>query len=75
MDRVPIRGVVEMTKAIFKLLMGITLIVALIIVAPLLTIWSLNTLFILGIPYNWETWASAAILFGGLFGPSIGRRR
>ncbi len=38
------------------------IIVGLIIVGPLLAIWSLNTLFGLGIAYNFYTWLAAAIL-------------
>ena len=34
-------------------------IVALIVFAPLATIWSLNTLFALAIPYNFATWFAA----------------
>lgn len=47
---------------------GIVLVIALLIVfGPLLTIWSLNTLFpALNIDYTWQTWASV-ILLGGAF--------
>ena len=39
--------------------------ILLIILGPLLTIWSLNTLFpVLAIPYTLQTWAAAAILAG-----------
>lgn len=43
----------------------------LLIIAPLLTIWSLNALFpLLAIPYNFFTWAAAlwlgSVLSGGL---------
>ena len=38
------------------------IIVGLIIVGPLLTIWSLNTLFGLGIAYNFYTWLATVIL-------------
>ena len=42
-------------------------ILALIILGPLLTIWSLNTLFpVLAIQYTLETWV-AALIIGGLF--------
>ena len=41
--------------------------IVLLLVGPLLTIWSLNTLFpALVIPYSLETWAAVVIL-GGLF--------
>lgn len=44
---------------------------ALLLLAPLFTIWSLNTLFpVLAIPYNFFTWVAAlwlgAVLSGGL---------
>jgi hypothetical protein len=45
----------------------LVLIAIVIIVGPLLSIWSLNTLFpVLAIPYTIETWA-AVMLVGGLF--------
>ena len=51
------------------LLVGVVL--ALVILGPLLTIWSLNTLFpVLAIPYTVETWF-AALLLGGLFTRSV----
>jgi hypothetical protein len=57
-----------MTKAFFLLAFGILLIV----VAPVATIWSLNTLFpALTIPYTFNTWASALIL-GGVVGGTTG---
>jgi hypothetical protein len=44
---------------------------ALLLIVPLLTIWSLNVLFpLLAIPYNFFTWVAAlwlgALLSGGL---------
>jgi TctA family transporter len=63
-------------KSIFKLIIGIVLIVAVIIVGPLLGIWSLNTLFpVLTIPYTWETWAAFLLLFGSATGLRFGSRR
>lgn len=45
-------------------------VVAVIVFGPLLTVWSINTLFNLNIGYNFYTWAAAlwlgAILSGGL---------
>ena len=38
------------------------ILVLLIIAGPLLTIWSLNTLFGLGIAYNFYTWLATVIL-------------
>lgn len=46
-----------------KVIAVIALIVAVIIIGPILTIWSLNTLFpALAIPYAIETWAAVVIL-------------
>ena len=37
--------------------------IIILVFAPLLTIWALNTLFpILAIPYSFETWAAASII-------------
>ena len=52
----------------------LVLIVIVIIVGPLLSIWSLNTLFpALAIPYTIQTWAAVA-LFGGMFRGSFNRK-
>ena len=52
----------------------LVLIVIVIIVGPLLSIWSLNTLFpVLAIPYTIETWA-AILLVGGMFRGSFGTK-
>ena len=41
----------------------IVLLVLLIVIGPLLALWSLNTLFpVLAIPYNIYTWAAVGIL-------------
>lgn len=45
----------------------ILLALLLIIIAPLATIWALNTLFpVLAIPLTFETWLAALVLFGTL---------
>ena len=45
----------------------VAFIIALVIVGPLLTIWSLNILFpVLAIPYTWQTWV-AVVIVAGLF--------
>ena len=50
-----------------KLILVIAFIVFLVVVGPILTIWSLNTLFpALAIPYSFETWL-AVVLLGSLF--------
>jgi len=65
-----------MIKSLFKLIVGIILIVIVIVVGPLLGIWSLNTLFpVLAIPYTWETWAAFLLLFGSATGLRFGSRK
>jgi hypothetical protein len=41
------------------------------VLAPVATIWSLNTLFALNIPIGFDTWAAALIL-GGVVGGTTG---
>lgn len=54
-----------------KLFIAILFIVLLVIVGPIATIWSLNTLFpALGIPYSFETWLAVVVL-GGVFKSSV----
>jgi hypothetical protein len=53
----------------------LVLLVAVIIVGPLLSIWSLNTLFpVLAIPYTLETWAAMALVGGVFQGLRIGKK-
>ena len=40
----------------------IALLIAIIVIGPLLVIWSMNTLFTLGITYDIYTWSAALIL-------------
>lgn len=43
-------------------------IVAVLVAVPFMTIWSINALFGLGIPYNLTTWAASwwvGFIFGG----------
>jgi len=64
-----------MMTSLFKLILGITLIVLAIALGPLLGIWSLNTLFpVLAIPYTLETWAAFGLLLGGASGVRVGSR-
>jgi Zn-dependent membrane protease YugP len=54
-----------------KYLIIIGIVVAVAILAPIATIWSLNTLFpILNIPLTFDTWM-AAIILGGVFSGGI----
>ncbi len=65
-----------MITSLFKLVLGIALIVFAIVVGPLIGIWSLNTLFpVLAIPYTIETWAAFFLLFGSLTGLRFGSRK
>jgi len=55
-----------------KYLFAIGFVVLLLILAPVATIWSLNTLFpVLNIPISFNTWCAALIL-GGVVGGSTG---
>lgn len=46
----------------------LALIVAAIILGPIATIWSLNTLFSMSIPYQFETWCAVVWLSMVTFG-------
>ena len=57
----------DMTNAIVAVLF----IIALVILGPVATIWSLNTLFpALNIPYDFDHWCAVVIL-GGVFKTNI----
>jgi len=48
---------------VFKLILGIALIILIIAIGPLLTIWAVNTLFpAVAIPYTIETWFAVVLL-------------
>ena len=52
-------------KSIFTILSIIAVVIAVVLIGPILTIWSANTLFpALAIPYTLETWVAALILAG-----------
>jgi len=64
-----------MIKSLLKLIVGIALIVAVIVIGPLAGIWSLNVLFpVLAIPYTFETWAAFLLIFGSATGLRFGSR-
>ena len=46
-------------KELVVVTFAILVVCSLIVIFPLLGIWSLNTLFALGIPYNFATWFAA----------------
>ena len=61
-----------MRKKMSKLTLMLILIVFFVVVGPLLTIWSLNTLFpVLAIPYSIETWLATVIVAGIFRGDGI----
>ena len=46
-------------------------VIAVVLIAPFVTIWALNTLFpVLAIPYTLETWFATVVL-GGVFKTSV----
>jgi len=53
-------------------LIALFIVLALVILLPLATIWSLNTLFpALDIQYTIETWLAAVFLSNGVFGKHV----
>lgn len=52
-----------------KYVFGVVLVIALLVLAPLAIIWSMNTLFpVLAIPYNIQTWLATILLAGSIRG-------
>lgn len=49
-----------------KALFVIVFVAAIIVFGPLASIWAINTLFNLTIPYTLETWAASLILSGAI---------
>jgi hypothetical protein len=39
-------------------------VVVLVVLSPLAVVWSLNTLFAMGIAYTWQTWLAVMVLAG-----------
>lgn len=61
-----------MRKKMSKETFLIILLILLIILGPIVTIWSLNTLFpVLAIPYTFETWFAAVIIAGIIRGDGL----
>ena len=48
----------------------ILVLIVLLMLEPLVLIWAINTLFELGIGYNWETWLAAFALSFIILAPS-----
>jgi len=58
-----------------KVVLLLVILVAVLVLMPCATIWSLNTLFpVLAIPLNFDTWCAAVIL-GGVVGGGVGLAR
>lgn len=56
-----------------KLLLIVGVVLFMVVIGPIATIWSLNTLFpVLAIPYTFETWV-AALIIGGLFKTTVSK--
>ena len=55
-----------------KVSLVLNLVIAVVLLGPLLTIWSLNTLFpVLAIPYSIETWLATAVIAGIIRGDGV----
>lgn len=52
-----------------KTLIGILLFLCIIIILPLAIVWSMNTLFTLGISYGFREWIATAILIQSIGQP------
>jgi len=52
----------------------IVLILPVIAISPFLFIWSINTLFLIGIDYTFKTWLAMALLVGVVGGASRGNK-
>ena len=55
-----------------KVSLLLILLFVVVVFGPLLTIWSLNTLFpVLAIPYSIETWLATAVIAGIIRGDGV----
>lgn len=61
-----------MVKKMSKVSLLLILLFVVVLLGPLVTIWSLNTLFpVLAIPYSIETWVAALIIGGIVRGDGV----
>jgi hypothetical protein len=61
-----------MVKKMSKVSLLLIVLLVAVIFGPLLTIWSLNTLFpVLAIPYSIETWLATAVIAGIVRGDGV----
>jgi hypothetical protein len=57
------------------IVIAVVAVIAVLLVAPFVTIWALNTLFpVLAIPYTLETWFAVVVL-GGVFKTSVSMKK
>ena len=55
-----------------KVTLVLIFVIVVVLLGPLLTIWSLNTLFpVLAIPYSIETWLAIAVIAGIIRGDGV----
>ena len=55
-----------------KVTLLLIFVIVVVVFGPLLTIWSLNTLFpVLAIPYSIETWLATAVIAGIIRGDGV----
>ena len=55
-----------------KVTLVLIFVIVVVLLGPLLTIWSLNTLFpVLAIPYSIETWLATAVIAGIIRGDGV----
>ena len=55
-----------------KVTLLLIFVIVVVVFGPLLTIWSLNTLFpVLAIPYSIETWLATAVIAGIIRGDGL----
>lgn len=58
-----------------SILLILLFVILMVIVGPIATIWSLNTLFpVLNIPLTLDTWMAAFLLFAGVSGVRFGKK-
>ena len=61
-----------MGKKMNKVTLLLIFVIVVVVFGPLLTIWSLNTLFpVLAIPYSIETWLATVVIAGIFRGDGI----
>jgi hypothetical protein len=57
------------------IVVAVVAVIAVLLIAPFVTIWALNTLFpVLAIPYTLETWFAVVVL-GGVFKTSVSLKK